>query len=80
MTDTRPGVTVPPPVTAAQRSVLYAVRRRGEATVLDVATSLDWPPDPPPDEPWRAWHIGGLLLPQAAGTDGMFLARWHRPN
>ncbi len=41
MTDTRPGVAVPPPVTAAQRSVLYAVRRRGEATVGDVAQMLD---------------------------------------
>ena len=32
---------MPPPVTAAQRSVLYAVRRRGEATVADVAETLD---------------------------------------
>jgi DeoR family suf operon transcriptional repressor len=40
MIDTRPGVSVPPPVTAAQRSVLYAVRRRGEATVADVAATL----------------------------------------
>jgi predicted ArsR family transcriptional regulator len=44
VTDTRPGVVVPPPVTAAQRSVLYAVRRRGEATVADIATSLDMTP------------------------------------
>ncbi len=36
----RRGVTVPPAVTAAQRSVLYAVRRRGEATVTGVATAL----------------------------------------
>jgi DeoR family transcriptional regulator, suf operon transcriptional repressor len=41
VTDTRPGVVVPPPVTAAQRSVLYALRRRGEATVADVARSLE---------------------------------------
>ena len=41
MTDTRPGVSVPPPVSAAQRSVLYAVRRRGQATVADVAEMLD---------------------------------------
>ena len=40
MIDTRPGVSVPPPVTAAQRSVLYAVRRRGEATVAEVAATL----------------------------------------
>ena len=42
MTDTtRPGVSVAPPVSAAQRDVLYAVRRRGEATVADVAEMLD---------------------------------------
>jgi predicted ArsR family transcriptional regulator len=41
VSDARPGVSVPPPVTAAQRSVLYAVRRRGEATVADVASMLD---------------------------------------
>ncbi|MGH9271955.1 MAG: helix-turn-helix transcriptional regulator [Ilumatobacteraceae bacterium] len=34
-------VAVPPPVSAAQRSVLYAVRRRGEATTGDVARQLD---------------------------------------
>ena len=39
-----PGVSVPPPVSAAQRSVLYAVRRRGEATVTDVAEMLDMTP------------------------------------
>jgi DeoR family transcriptional regulator, suf operon transcriptional repressor len=44
VTDLRPGVSVAPPVTAAQRSVLYAVRRRGEATVGDVAEMLDMTP------------------------------------
>ena len=42
--DTRPGVSVPPPVSGAQRSVLYAVRRRGEATVTDIAEMLDMTP------------------------------------
>jgi len=42
--DARPGVSVPPPVSASQRSVLYAVRRRGEATVTDVAEMLDMTP------------------------------------
>ena len=37
----RAGMNVPPAVSPAQRSVLYAVRRRGEATVADVARSLD---------------------------------------
>ncbi len=29
----------------------------------------------PPGDPWRAHGRGALLLPQAAGTDGMFLLR-----
>ena len=44
MTTTRPGVSVAPPISAAQRSVLYAVRRRGEATVADVAEMLAMTP------------------------------------
>jgi len=39
--DVRPAVAVPPPVSAAQRNVLFAVRRRGEATASDVAAQLD---------------------------------------
>lgn len=30
---------------------------------------------PPPPAPWAAWGRGALLLPQAAGTDGMYLLR-----
>src|SRR3954454_1372799 len=55
MSDTRPGVSVPPPVTAAQRSVLYAVRRRGEATVLDIAEMLDMTPS------GARQHLTGLV-------------------
>jgi DeoR family suf operon transcriptional repressor len=33
------GVTVPPPISAAQRSILYAIRRRGEVTVGQLADS-----------------------------------------
>ncbi|MGZ6994959.1 MAG: RsmB/NOP family class I SAM-dependent RNA methyltransferase, partial [Acidimicrobiia bacterium] len=29
--------------------------------------------EPPPGVPWRAWGRGALLLPQAAGTDGMYV-------
>lgn len=29
--------------------------------------------DPPPASLWREWGRGALLLPQAAGTDGMYL-------
>ena len=62
MADTAAGVSVPPPVTAAQRSVLYAVRRRGEATVVDVAEMLDMTPSrrpPAPQRPRRCRAAGG---------------------
>jgi 16S rRNA (cytosine967-C5)-methyltransferase len=29
----------------------------------------------PPGDPWRPWGRGALLLPQAAGTDGMTILR-----
>ena len=29
-----------------------------------------------PTDPWRPWGSGAILLPQAAGTDGMSLFRW----
>jgi 16S rRNA (cytosine967-C5)-methyltransferase len=32
----------------------------------------------PPEDPWRRWGRGAILLPQAAGTDGMFLLRLAR--
>jgi 16S rRNA (cytosine967-C5)-methyltransferase len=32
----------------------------------------------PPGEPWRPWGAGALLLPSAAGTDGMFVLTLHR--
>jgi 16S rRNA (cytosine967-C5)-methyltransferase len=35
-------------------------------------------PRPPPAGPWRPWGRGALLLPQAAGTDGMAFFAWRR--
>lgn len=32
----------------------------------------------PPDGPWQPWGRGAILLPQAAGTDGMCLFRYVR--
>ena len=32
----------------------------------------------PPGPPWEPLGRGALLLPQAAGTDGMFLLAWRR--
>jgi DeoR family suf operon transcriptional repressor len=40
VTDPRPTLVPPPPVSEAQRSVLYALRRRGEATVDQLAAAL----------------------------------------
>lgn len=41
--------------------------------VLDGFTALD-----PPGLPWRPWGAGALLLPSAAGTDGMFVVGLRR--
>ena len=35
---------------------------------------------PPPAEPWEPWGRGARLLPQAAGTDGMFLLQLRAPQ
>jgi 16S rRNA (cytosine967-C5)-methyltransferase len=37
-------------------------------------------PLPPPGAPWEPAGRGALLLPQTAGTDGMFLLRLRRPG
>jgi 16S rRNA (cytosine967-C5)-methyltransferase len=34
---------------------------------------------PPPSDPWEPWGRGARLLPQTAGTDGMFLLRLRAP-
>jgi 16S rRNA (cytosine967-C5)-methyltransferase len=38
----------------------------------------DLVPDAPPGAPWEPWGRGAILLPQAAGTDGMCLFRCRR--
>ena len=40
----------------------------------------DFVAEPPPDAPWQPWGRGALLLPQAAGTDGMYLLVLSRPT
>lgn len=42
------------------------------------ATRPDLVPEPLPDGPWRPYGRGARLLPQAAGTDGMYLLRLRR--
>jgi len=35
---------------------------------------------PPPEQPWRPWGRGALVLPHDAGTDGMFVLRLSAPE
>ena len=53
-----------------------------ESLAIDDHTAVAHPalePLPPPGGPWRPWGRGALVLPQAAGTDGMFVLRVRRP-
>jgi 16S rRNA (cytosine967-C5)-methyltransferase len=52
-----------------------------ESTAIDDRLGAERPdlvPVDPPGAPWEAWGRGAALLPQAAGTDGMCLFRYHR--
>lgn len=44
------------------------------------ATRPDLVPLEVPEAPWRPWGRGAILLPQAAGTDGMFVVRYRVPD
>lgn len=49
---------------------------RAESVAIDEWMAGAFPhlvAEPPPGHPWRPWGRGALLLPQAAGTDGMFV-------
>jgi 16S rRNA (cytosine967-C5)-methyltransferase len=59
--------------------LVYSVCTLTSAEGPEVAAAVDWPSVSTPGEPWREWGSGSVLLPQVAGTDGMFLARWRRP-
>ena len=49
-----------------------------DAALAEVAPALA--PEPPPGPPWRPHGRGALLLPQDAGTDGMFLLGLRRDD
>ncbi len=52
-----------------------------ESTGVDGGLAVERPdlvPVDPPGVPWEPWGRGGILLPQAAGTDGMCLFRYRR--
>lgn len=64
--------------------LVYSVCTLTRAETVDVAEAFaaahdGWEPVPPPEEPWRSWGTGGLVLPQDAETDGMALFTWRRP-
>jgi 16S rRNA (cytosine967-C5)-methyltransferase len=65
--------------------LVYSVCTLTRAETVDVdewaATALpELVAEAPPDAPWRAWGRGALLLPQAAGTDGMYLLTLSAPG
>jgi 16S rRNA (cytosine967-C5)-methyltransferase len=56
---------------------------RAETAGIDSWLAADYPdlrPSAPPGGPWRPAGRGGLLLPQAAGTDGMFMLSLRVPG
>ena len=59
-------------------TLVYAVCTLTAAETCDLAATAaaalpGWSVLDPPGAPWRPWGPGGLLLPQDAGTDGMFV-------
>jgi 16S rRNA (cytosine967-C5)-methyltransferase len=58
--------------------LVYAVCTLTRAETSEVGARAlelleDFTPIEPPGAPWRPWGPGALLLPSAAGTDGMFV-------
>lgn len=56
---------------------------REESLGVDAHVAARWPGLEPlglPGEPWCPWGRGALLVPQAAGTDGMALFRYRTPT
>lgn len=66
-------------------TLVYSVCTLTEAETTAVADDFaashpDWSHADVPGAPWRPWGTGALLLPQAAGTDGMALFTWRAPR
>lgn len=58
---------------------LTAVETTGVADAF-AAANPGWSVLGVPGDPWVPWGSGALLLPQAAGTDGMAIFRWSAPE
>ena len=72
------------PLVRSGGSLTYSVCTLLAVETTEVADAFaanhpDWTVDEVPGAPWRPWGTGALLLPQAAGTDGMALFRWRAP-
>jgi 16S rRNA (cytosine967-C5)-methyltransferase len=73
------------PLVAPGGVLVYSVCTLTRAETVDVDDWLKGAVPPgwgdvvaPPGPPWEALGRGALLLPQAAGTDGMYLLAWRR--
>jgi 16S rRNA (cytosine967-C5)-methyltransferase len=65
--------------------LVYSVCTLTRAETVGVAEAFaadhpGWTPLDPPDAPFVPWGTGALLLPQAAGTDGMAWFGWRAPG
>jgi 16S rRNA (cytosine967-C5)-methyltransferase len=65
--------------------LVYSVCTPTEGESLGIDEHLaqahpDFVPLPPPEHPGRPWGRGALVLPQDAGTDGMFVLRLRAPE
>ena len=64
-------------------TLVYSVCTLTDAESVEVddhiaAVHPDLEPVDPPGSPWQPWGRGAILLPQAAGTDGMCIFRYRR--
>lgn len=71
------------PLVKVGGTIVYSVCTLTRAETIDVdehlaATHPELLALDPPGEPWRALGRGALLLPQTAGTDGMYVLRLRR--
>jgi 16S rRNA (cytosine967-C5)-methyltransferase len=78
LVDAAVGLLAPGGVLVYSVCTLTAAESRGVDDHL-AAAHPELEPLPPPDLPWQPWGRGALLLPQAAGTDGMTVLRLRRP-
>ena len=65
-------------------SLIYSVCTLTSEETIGVAGRFaashpDWAAMEVPGSPWEPWGSGAILLPQAAGTDGMALFVWRAP-